>query len=262
MPLALCFNEPIWQCRWKLANYYVLVTAAGGLCCSQSCNTVFCGNTYYNCIHSSVGWTVWKGWCVIFIMTGFLILVTTIFNLTLHRKIQGILYMLLLLFYNDYSSIFCFSNERNSLDTCTTICSLFIWSPVTSSLVVSGTSGAVWPESRNITQDLSRGLNWPLWAVIGRTHQKDQSGQAQNHCCRHPQCRGVSLLGSYEIYLPVPHQSLIVFQHLDTLLNFSCRGMSRNIVHKPNCRLFEQFKVWIVSNKAKTTIVLMTLVSM
>lgn len=50
MPLALCFNELIWQCTLKLAKNRVLVTAAGRLWCSLRCNSVFYGNTSLNSV--------------------------------------------------------------------------------------------------------------------------------------------------------------------------------------------------------------------
>lgn len=96
---------------------------------------------------------------------------------------------------------------RNSQKACTIIFFLFICCPMTSSLLVSWSSGAVRPESRSFPTGLGWGLNRPLWAVIGWAHQADQSRQAQNHCCRHPQRGGVSFpfLCSYEIYLSVSH---------------------------------------------------------
>lgn len=139
---------------------------------------------------------------------------TSISNLTLHRKLQRVFFTCFWPFFftrTTHPNSVIEMVIRNSLEVCTTICYLFIWSLMISSLVVSGASGIVWPESRNITQDLGWGLNRPLWAVIGWTHQKEQSGQAQNCCCRHPQHRGVSLLCSYEMYLRVPTQIVMVF---------------------------------------------------
>lgn len=116
-------------------------------------------------------------------------------------------------------------------------------------LVVSGASGTWWPESRSIPQDLGRGLNWPLWAVIGGADQKDQSWQAQNHCCRHSHCRGVSLsfMCGYEMYLSVPHG----YQCSGGILK--CKYISAEVCQKMVCTDWIWLaQPWIVSNNVKT----------
>lgn len=140
MPLALCFNEHIWQCIWKLANDHVFVAATVKAVIPFF---VIIENTF---VFTGQVWNMYNYW----ISNS---KVTSISSLALHTKIQRVFFACFLSHFTrtTHPNSVILMVIRNSLEACTTICYLFNSSCMTSSLVVSGASGIVWPESRNIT---------------------------------------------------------------------------------------------------------------